>query len=314
MRTHLSIIAAAALAVGTMGVTTSFAQETGQPAQPTAGQRIEGAAEKTGDAVKDAANKTGEAIGLKRDVNAPSPNAEEIHDVLAQVAESALTKGGLDDMVERFVDADRNRLGQGDTLKQENAELDGRIAQLQQDWKAKYGQDFDIKDEDKVYGQAGFAMITEGETPGERAQPARERQPGEAAPAAPAPATETPGQTSADRNRDDAGRNIATVTIAESHGMPALTVPLIHEAGGWKIDIPDNVDAAKLRDNVQAALTKCGESKDKWAENVDDSYRAVTHKVLLSIFDKKLDDRAQPAAGQLPSDTSAQPAQPGLSR
>lgn len=306
------IAAAAALAVSTM----AFAQDAAQPAP--ADDR--NALQKTGDAIGDAARNTADATkeagrdvkdALKGD-RTQSPNAEEIHDVLAQVAEAAFTKGGLDDMAERFVDADRNRLGQNkDALKNSDA-FDAKIAQLQEDWKGKYGQEYDIKDEDAVYNT--FASVTEGEI-GDAARTASgvnvdanvnrdankadvkvENNTGVDAPKA-----NTDGQTAADRNLNDPGRNIATVRIPESHGLPALDIPMIHEAGGWKIDIPDSVDASKLASNVENALQRCADHKDKWPGTVDDAYRATTHKVLSAIFDKLPAEgaAAQPAAAPL---------------
>jgi hypothetical protein len=331
MNKHLSIVAAAALAVAGMGYTVQ-AQETTDN-QPNA---VERAADKTGDALNRAADKTGDAISNTADKTrdalreaGPGNNKEEIHDVLAQVAEAAMNKDALDDMVERFVDADRNRIGQNQAALDDDS-LDAKVAALRDDWKAKYNAEFDIKDEDALYGQ-GFAMITEGEIP-EAARTAGERVSGDATTAGPGaaasgnvgdvsgsatvnpdtgranvdvnnnttvdtPRANTDGQTAADTNRNDPGRNIASVKIAASHGMPELTVPMIHEAGGWKIDVPDTVDAAKLRDNVSNALAKLQENKDKWSPDANEAYRAVTHKVLLAIFDKPLMDEAQKASG-----------------
>ena len=54
---------------------------------------------------------------------------------------------------------DRNRLGQNkDALKADDT-LNGRIDQFRKDWKDKYNQDFDIKDEDKVYNLAKRAKL-----------------------------------------------------------------------------------------------------------------------------------------------------------
>jgi len=248
MKSHLCIVAAAALTVGSFGLSRAVAQ-TNDPNKPTVGQKIENAADRTGEAIKDAANKTEEKLGIKKDASAyQSKNAEEIHDVMAQVAEAALTKNGLDDIAERFVDADRNRLGQNQDALKNSDTLNGRIDEFQKDWKAKYNQDFDIKDEDKVYTME-FAMITEGE----QARTASERISGDVnTPAGnanvnvdnktgvDAPKANTDGQTAADKNLNDPGRNIALVRIAASHGMPALDVPMIHEAAGWKLDVDDH--------------------------------------------------------------------------
>ena len=300
MKRHLAIAAAVAITLG--GVSISFAQDTAAPAP--AGTPSSDTSN-AGTVRKDAAK-----LGIGSADTASekqTKSAEEIHDVMAQVAEAAITKGGLDDAVERFVDADRNRLGQQqDALKADDT-IKGRIAQIQKDWKAKYNQDFDIKDEDKVYNLA-FAQISEGEEG--KARTARgvdvnanvDTNTGKAnvdvnnKTGIDAPKANTDGQTAADTNRNDPGRNIATVHIAASHGLPALDVPMIHEAGGWKIDIPDSVDGNKFRSNMQAALTKIGDMKDQWPADVDDAYRHVTHCVLTAIFDKQADAAASGGA------------------
>jgi len=211
-----------------------------------------------------------------------------IYTMLSQVTNAALTKGGFDDMVERFNDADRNRIGpwiRDKNNKEKLDVLDGRIAQFQKDWKAKYGNDFKIHKDDVVFGNAMFT-VTQGEI-GKDAQLAGEKLP----PAQnvnkdtigkPADAT---GNTNADRNLEK-GRNVAYVTVAASHGLPELKVPLIHELPDvWKIDVPDNVDGAKLYDNLLKHLTMVNEHKDGWPSDENDAYRAVSHHVLMAVLD-----------------------------
>jgi hypothetical protein len=320
MKKHLCIVAtAAALTVGGLSYT-SFAEDANGNKTVT---------EKAGDAIKNAEVKTG-LRSADQASQEQTKSAEEIHDVMAQVAEAALTKDGMNDVVERFVDADRNRLGQNKDQFKNDDTMNGRIAELQKDWKAKYGTEFDIKDEDKVYNLQ-FAQISEGE---QGARTAGEKISGDANTAGPGasasgnvggdhgvsasgnvntdtgtanvnvdnktgvdkPSVNSSGQTAADTNRNDPGRNIATVHIAESHGLPALDVPFIHEAGGWKIDIPDSVDAAKLKANVQTALTELGDKKDQWASTDDEAYRHFSHRLLLAIFDKQATSGATGAA------------------
>jgi len=277
MKKHLCIVAAAALTVGGIGLAHSWAAD-------------------VTDSVRNATTQMGLGSADKASEKA-TPHAEEIHDVLAQVAEAACTKNGLDDIVERFVDADRNRMGKDQGALKNSDALNGRIAELQKDWKAKYNNDFDIKDEDKTYNLA-FATIAEGEeartasgtvstgdvtTPAGGASVSVDNKTG-----VDKIGTNTGGNTPADTNRNDPGRNVAVVHIVESHGLPALDVPFIHEAGGWKIDVPDTVDAAKLRDNVQAALTDIDEKKADWPADADEAYRHATHRILVAIFDKQI--------------------------
>jgi len=300
MRKHLAIVAAAALTLG--GVSVTWAQD-------------KDLSDKTKDAASDVRAKTAETVGIGSADQASqeqSKHSEAIHDVMAQVAEAAMTKDGLDDIAERLVDADRNRLGQGqDALKSDDA-LNGKIQELSDAWKAKYSNEFDIKDEDKTYNLA-FATIAEGE---QGARTASDKISGDASKTGDAASasgkvggvgadatvnTDTgtakvnvdnntgvdkPNSPAADANRNDAGRNMATVRIAASHGLPALDVPFIHEAGGWKIDIPDSVDANKFKSNISAALMDINSKQAQWPADADEAYRHVTHRVLTALFDK----------------------------
>jgi hypothetical protein len=322
MKAPLCIVAAAAFTVGGMGLAVRAADDPNAP-KPTVGQRIENAADKTGDALKTGADKTERALGIKKDAGAyQTEHAAAIEKQLAEVTDAALTKNGLDDMAERFVDADRTRLNQNkDALKNDDT-LNGRVDQFQRDWKAKYNEDFDSKSVyDKVF-DATWARISEGEELGARTPEGKTNadtvgNTPDKVNAENRTGVDKPGSADANKNLNDKGRNMATVHIMASHNMPAVDVPLIHEAFGWKIDIPDSVDATKFHNNVLNALTHCGEKKDQWPADKIDAYRAVTHSIMLSVMDKPLEDTgaaAQPAAGQLPADqgtTPAQPAQPG---
>ena len=268
----------------------------------TAGQKVGAAAERTADRVRntdvdvdvnrrDADGDNAQPAGARAGV---ADDSEGIRDVLAQAAEAALTKGGLDDLVERLVDQDRNRLGQGNTLNQNFADLDGRIQQFRDDWKAKYGQDFNIENEAQAFPATTF-MIRQGElgrnaagaevnvdvdrnaAGGQRATVDVDRKSG----------VDSPDSAAADANRNDPGRNVASVQIQASHGMPALTVPMIHEApDSWRIDVPNALTAEKLKANVLAHLTAANQMKDQWPADVNQAHAMVTHHVLMALMDK----------------------------
>jgi len=107
-----------------------------------------------GDTARDTGNKIGDAIrgnpSTQPDkVNAP--DAEDIRGALAKTTEQAIDKNGFDNLTSRFVDADRDRIKQAKLTDADWDKLNGRIDQLRKDWKAKYNQDFDIKNEKLVY-------------------------------------------------------------------------------------------------------------------------------------------------------------------
>ena len=254
-------------------------------AQP-AGERMEGAANDAGGAIDRAADRTGDAAQRAADRTrdaaadtadradravtgdgtmapkgtAAAPDAEGIRDVLSSTTEAAFTKGGFDDLIERFVDADRNRIGE--FTDADMADFDGLVAQIQKDWQAKYNNEFDIENEELVFGEQ-YVTIRQGEI-GKDPQVASEvlKDTGTV--------TE---ETDEDKNVEE-GRNIATATIKASHGMPDLTVPLVHEMpDNWRINVPDTVDGAKLKQNLMNHLTwlsrRCprrsfGSGRDNW--------------------------------------------------
>src|SRR5215213_8612536 len=72
---------------------------------------------------------------------AEDPN--DIHKAFEGLTEAAVTRGGFDDVVERLVDQDRNRIGKY-AGKQFN-DLDATADAINKAWKEKYGKDFELE-------------------------------------------------------------------------------------------------------------------------------------------------------------------------
>jgi hypothetical protein len=298
------ILAAASVAIGGWQIAQAEDNVVDRAAQQT-----ENAAEKTGEAIGNAADRVGDAMTPDSDhavagsitlpagiTRTETDDAEGIRDVVATSTEAALTKGGFDDLVERLVDADRNRIG--DFAEQDMTELDGRIQQIRDAWQAKYNEEFDIEDEEAVYGVA--LAIVQGEvsdpalvqgnwpvrsTPSiadRAANAADEAMNGDAQPAA---ARENMDDAASPNNRNlEQGREVAVIEFAESHGQPSVVLSLIHEnPDNWRIDIPDDVSGQELADNLLAQLTIVGDSAASWPADKNDAYRLVTHHVLLGL-------------------------------
>jgi hypothetical protein len=280
-------VAAAAVSAG------GFAFVSSLRADDTVGNKVDRTVDRTKEATGNAVDKTKEKT---HDVKTNWENGR-IYTMLGQVTNASLTKGGFNDLVERLNDSDRNRIGPW--IKDKNNKerldvLDGRIAQFQKDWKAKYGENFKIHKDDVVFGNPMFTGA-QGEV-GKDAQLAGERVPA---------ADASKPATGGDRNLEK-GRNIAYVTVAASHSLPELKVPLIHELPDvWKIDVPDSVTGQKLYDNVLKHLTMANEHKDQWPSDINDAYRMVSHHVLMAVLD--VDESAAGAAGAKLGDDTAKP-------
>jgi len=282
MQKHLRYFAAGALALG-MATWSARTWAEDKPAN-TDQTTTEKPKEETGGI-------TGKLGGLGAELSTVS----NIRDTLANATEAALTKGGFDDLVERFVDADRNRIGKDGFSEKDMPEIDDMVKRIQADWKAKYNQDFKIKDQAAVYSDQ-FAMIETGEF-GSNAKLAADQTKNSGEPTAKSDDNAN-GNDKKDQNLEK-DRNIATVTIPASHDMPELKVPLIQEAplGKWKINVPDSVDGPKLKANLQKHLSMVADMKDKWPADVNEAYRAVSHHILMAVLDSDNQAAADTATG-----------------
>jgi hypothetical protein len=324
MKKHLSIVAAAAIAAGSYAfITTGLYAE--DDAATTAGQKVDRAADQTGDAAGRAADKTKDAVGsvdVKTEGDAAtsgaaaglpagiqkatSDDSEDIRDTLGDVVENALKKDGFDDLVGNFVDADRNRLGSFADQKDKLTTLNGRIAQIQKDFKAKYNKEIEVDHQVAFGAQDAKFRILQGEIVNPQLLtnwPVKATTTGSTSGSQSTTDVKVdvkddgkidtprvgelgkPSNEPGDRNLDK-GRNVAIVHLPASHGMQPLAVSMIHELpDNWKIDVPDNVDGQRLHDQLLNHLTKLGEAKDQWPADANEFHRMAAHHVLAAIYD-----------------------------
>jgi len=285
MRVHI-LFTAAAITIGGLSIP-SFAQDASGTTSdrgstlPPATQPSDRTSGMTGDRMS----------GDRTSGTDMAPDAKGIRNTIADATEAAVKKDGFDNLVRRFVDADRDRISKNNLTRADWDKLNGRIDQFRKDWKAKYNQDFGVDHRELVFNDQ--FKITEG-TIGE-AQPAGARMGASdtsGAAANPSAPDTTPGPQAdktagGDVNREP-GRKVAKFTFPASHNMPDVYVPLIHEfPAAWKIDVPDQLDARKLYDNLLTQLTMIDDHKDMWPTDVNDAYRLVSHHVLMAVMDMK---------------------------
>ena len=209
---------------------------------------------------------------MKADQESP---AEAIRDVFEAVANNAVG-GDFGSITERFVDADRDRIQAVDF------DLHGAIEdagdRLSDIWKATFDRDFEINEDDRVYEGFTHILVGEIEDPGQLSWPVKPTRLGQDVLKTPAPGH---GNVNLEK-----GRDVAVVVIPKSHGLPELTVSMIHEAiDAWKIDVPDNVDREKLETNVLNAVKEISANVAMLPKGDGEAQRYVTHRVLMAIYD-----------------------------
>jgi hypothetical protein len=154
MRDQWKLSIAAAFVVAGLGLT-AVAQETAAPpAQPNQVQENDEALRRhtTVDT-----STTPSPDDDRTDLDtAAAPDAEDIHKTLAQATEAAVKEGTFDDLVERFVDADRNRIGEADLNEDRFNVASERFRQA---WEDRFGSELEIEDRELVFDRQSFRIM-----------------------------------------------------------------------------------------------------------------------------------------------------------
>ena len=177
------LILAAGTVIAAIGLSAA-AQDSGVSGGPTfspSAERVADAPQRTADQTSDSIHGAADrdtqrqviidpatTDGRDDDILAPrgttaAPDAEGIRDTLGSVTEAAVKEGTFDDLVERLVDADRNRIGEAD-LNEERFKIASQ--RFREAWKARYSSDFEIESEELVFDDQSF-MIRQHEIGGE---------------------------------------------------------------------------------------------------------------------------------------------------
>jgi hypothetical protein len=110
------------------------------------------------------------------------------------------------------------------------------------------------------------------------------------------------GVTAADQSQR-VNKNMATVIIPESHGLPMATLHFINEGtltDAWRLDVPDSMDATTLQSKLNEHVAMINQQKDQWPSDVNDAYAMVGHHVSLAFQDASTQggqDQNQPRTG-----------------
>ena len=233
-----------------------------------------------------AAPKASFPAGVKtKEVN----DADAIRSTLNSITEAALTDDGFDDVIERLVDQDRNRVG--DYAEKEFSDLNGVAEQIRRAWKEKFNKNVEV--EEKSAFEPVALMQGEIDDPKQVAAKwpvaATPPQPGDAVTAGAAEkvneeATRTKGNDDPDLNSNiEKGRDVAIATFPTSHGAPALNVSMIREAGGWRVDVPNRLSGQQLHDNLLKHLTHVSMHSNQWPSDENAAAAMIAHHVLMAV-------------------------------
>jgi len=242
------------------------------------------------DAAKDAAAKEAREdsrplafpAGFKVKEGAP---AGGIKTGLAKLTERALTKGDFNSMLAELSKQDRERVREFKNV--DHAKLDFQISRFRETFKQKYGKDFDPD------GKVAFGaplLIFEGEVTDSAV--ALNNWP---LPASPDKAVTASSKVPAGNEKElkkeikeeklQKGRNVAIIRFPASHGLPDVTVSMVHHLPGfWRVDIPNDRTGEQLYNDLLTHITMMNDHADKWPAEIHEAYRAAGHHIAAAMY------------------------------
>lgn len=224
---------------------------------------------------------------------------KDIKKDLATMTEAALKPGKFDDMLERLVSVDRDRIKANGFTKNKFEKLDGRIEQIRNTWKSKYGEDFNIDDYETVFNER-YPLVT-GEVsdantaaarwpmrkilkPTEGVAAANESREMKEQNAEDNASVASARQEKPENKKLDKGRDVALFEFAPSRGEPGIVVSYLHEMPSyWRLDIPDNITGQQIHDQLLDHLTWLGDHADQWPSDKTEAKQMFAHHVVLAI-------------------------------
>lgn len=307
-------LAAVAVAGACLASIPAFAQERGGAGQPQ--QREDRIGRQTMDQAQKAIDKATLPKGIKWS-DEPA-DVSEVRGVIDDVVGAAVIENGFNDIVERFVDQDRNRFGEwmNEGENREFTQFNASAKKFQEAYKAKFNKEFDFDAEtalarlSAVQGEVEDAAVAAANWP---AKPFAQgmggaAQPGDEARVAGAEVGDQqrqPPEGVREQGNIDEGRQVAIVVIPAPSMTSSHDQPAARTAGEAVKDTADKAgDAAeqaadRARDAAQGDRAQGNRAQSPGMAHGMDKGKAV-HVSLINEF---------PGAWKIDVPTNRQPQQ-----
>lgn len=226
-----------------------------------------------------------------------------VREQVKEITEAALTKNDLGSIEDRLSEEDQQRLGSA--ANQNSDQIDQLVKDINKKWNDKYHKGLKSFDA-KVALAEPFLTINSIN----RAQTASEQTGASYG----TEEARTASGTNANETAEN-GKETAHVTLNAPSGMTAnemgnnnnenknnmaenmgpLNLTFVREHMSWKLDIPNSVDAATLRTNLQNCLQKIDDNSANWPSDEKEAYQSVTYHVMAALTGNT-GNSAEPAA------------------
>lgn len=223
-------------------------------------------------------------------------DTEGVRGTLRDLTDAAFTQGGFNDVVERFVDQDRNRFGEWKN-DQNFEEFDTAVERLRTAFEEKYGEEIDLDAETAferlqvVQGEItdpeqvatnwpveATQGQTQGQNPYDRARTAGGTMGGQE--------SERDQEKAGDEDANiEEGRNVAVAAVSGPKDRSSLNVSLINEfPSTWKVDVPNDEDPQQVYDRLLKRVEKLASDTQSWPEDAAEAERLLGYEVLAALY------------------------------
>ena len=275
-RSFITLIAAATLT--SAGLSSAVADDAAAPNAPAAAT----ARQEQRQAARDAtpASLPG---GIKPKDN--QSDNKSIRETFEDLTEASVEENAFDDLVERLVDQDRNRIGK--FAHDHAGDLNAIGQRIKAAWHEKYKDNFefdadtDFKDLPVVRGEITDPKQVATHWP----VPAVSTGPDAEAIQASSRQEKTRNDNPDLNSNIEKGREVAIVTIPASHDLPPVNVSLVKELQGYRVDVPNTLTGEQLRDNLVKRMTDVADHPDRWPAERKDAAHYFAHHVMMAVYD-----------------------------
>lgn len=206
-------------------------------------------------------------------------STKDVRDTLGSLAKAVFKKDNYNDLIDNFAQSDRDRLKTSDNSY--GPQLDQAIDQFQTQWQAKFKNDFGFNADQALSDQA--LSVTTGQVSN------------------PEQIQNWPITLSNKSNKQygkpsmNRDTNIAVATL--NTGTDNYNVSLVREGNDWKIDIPDTLNADKLKTNLAQHLTEVSQMANQWPTDWVQAQRVVVSHILMALYDVNEPQQGQQQQG-----------------
>ena len=210
---------------------------------------------------------------------------KSIRETFEDLTEAAVEENAFDDLVERLIDQDRNRIGK--FAHDHAGDLNAIGQRIKTAWHEKYKDNFefdadtDFKDLPVVRGEITDPKQVATHWPVPAVSTGADAQAIQASARQEKTSNDNPDLNS----NIEKGREVAIVTIPASHGLPAVNVSLVKELQGYRVDVPNTLSAEQLRDNLVKHMTDVADHPDQWPADRRDAADFFAHHVMMAVYD-----------------------------